>query len=195
MDSSDFELALLGRLMLGSVFIVSAGLKLKGMAAFLEAVAGYRLLSRWAIAPVGVTIAGLELLLGFSLLVGFYVGVSAAMISILLAIFTGAVSLKMAKGEPVRNCGCFGQLLPESSHWALFARNATFLGLCMYLVLSSRFSTMFDPLPIDSSLLPTILMAIAAVLILYLSSYIFQLLEPFSLLHGRQRISSTGRRS
>lgn len=91
----------------GGVFIYAALVKLAEPAAFVEAVAGYRLLPTWMEAPAAFSVAWLELVAGAGLLIPRLRPAASALLSALLAVFIAALASAWWRGLNVE-CGCFG---------------------------------------------------------------------------------------
>ena len=132
MNTARFSLVL--RLLLAGVFLFSALSKLKGVGLFEIAIVDQGLAATRAQAalPARLVIA-FEIFLGSALLFPYYL----KRLLLPLAIATlGAFALlqgyQVIAGQPARDCGCFGELLPMSSGASLL-KNVILLGLAVWL--------------------------------------------------------------
>lgn len=97
----------LGAWLLGAVFLAAALPKIADPPGFAEALHAYRLLPDAMLAPLALFLPWLELLAALALITG-PARRSAALIALtLLAVFMGALTINLARGNPV-DCGCFG---------------------------------------------------------------------------------------
>ena len=101
-------LILLGRLVLGGVFLYAAYTKLRHpWMIFAMSVNSYHLLPEWAVAVVARTLPWMEAALGALLIIGFGLRYVAAAASAVLRIFFGAMLRSYFIGQGI-DCGCFG---------------------------------------------------------------------------------------
>jgi putative oxidoreductase len=91
---------------LGALFVVAAVPKIADPPAFAHMVYNYRLLPGVAVNVLALVLPWLELLAGGALLLGFWKRTAARTTGLLLLIFIGALSVNLARRNPV-NCGCF----------------------------------------------------------------------------------------
>jgi uncharacterized membrane protein YphA (DoxX/SURF4 family) len=91
---------------LGAIFVVAAIPKIADPPSFAHMIYNYRLLPGWAINAMALVMPWVELLAGLALILGFWRRTAAQIIGILLLLFIGALSINLARGNPV-NCGCF----------------------------------------------------------------------------------------
>jgi hypothetical protein len=108
------------RIVIGSLFIVSAISKLFPIEAFDLAIVNQGI-TNWNIAPyLSRFIISVELFLGISFFVTPFVKKIAVPFSfLLLAVFCVHLIYLIATGSGSKNCGCFGELIPMSSLEAL----------------------------------------------------------------------------
>ena len=102
-------LLIIGRVLLGAVFIYAAYSKLRQPSYILFAMAihSYKLAPEWAELALARTLPWLELALGLALLGGIWLRYTATAASALLAIFFGVMTRSYLAGQQI-NCGCFG---------------------------------------------------------------------------------------
>ena len=144
-----------------TIFFGSAALKFSQPTEFRAAVESYRLVPEAMAAVLGWFIPVLELAGAIGLVVVATRGAAALLLLSLLAAFTGAIALNLARGRRDLDCGCFGPLLRQPLSGWLVARN----GLLALLVLAAF--TPVDVRPLVSLDYLTIAAAATALVILY----------------------------
>lgn len=130
---------LLVRLALAAVFVASATGKLLDLAGSRKALAEFGV-PVWLVAPAGWLLPLVELAVVLALLpvASAWIGALAAIV--LLASFTAAIGVALARGSRP-DCHCFGALSPGESRpigWRSLARNAVLLGLAGYVAIWGR---------------------------------------------------------
>jgi uncharacterized membrane protein YphA (DoxX/SURF4 family) len=149
---------------LAVIFAASGAMKLADLDLFEGAVANYRLLPRVMEKPAAFLIPILECACAAAVLVPITRGVAALGILALLALFTGAVAINLARGRVDIDCGCFGPALrQELSAWML-VRNAALAAIAAFALMpaESRGMVWLDWV--------TIAMGGAALVVLYFSA-------------------------
>jgi len=109
------------RVYLGGVFIYASMYKINYPAEFAESIAAYQLAPFWALNPTALLMPWLELIAGVLLVIGVRTRAAAAAIGGMLALFSLAVLLALARGIPV-GCGCFSSV-EETLGWGTLARD------------------------------------------------------------------------
>jgi uncharacterized membrane protein YphA (DoxX/SURF4 family) len=105
------------RLGLGVLLIVAGVLKAHdGPAATATSIAGYRILPPAIVAPLGVALPYVEILLGGYLVAGLFARAAAWVATAQFAIFAVAVGSLVVRNIPA-DCGCFGSALPTPPTW------------------------------------------------------------------------------
>ena len=99
---------LVGRLMLGGVFVVASIEKIADPSAFATSIGNYRLVSPDVALVVATILPWLELFCGLGLLFGLAARGSALLASLMLFVFTAGVASALARGLDI-SCGCFTQ--------------------------------------------------------------------------------------
>ena len=128
-------LILLGRLILGVIFVVAAYMKLK--APWIEFAGGlnaFEILPESALEPVARTLPWAELALGVALISGIWQRWFALIASLLLALFFTVMVRSYAIGLKI-DCGCFGPgdaLGPKT-----LARDFSMLALAVAVTIAS----------------------------------------------------------
>lgn len=100
-------LVLIGRLILGGVWIAAGYAKITDLDASVRAVRAYQLLPELGAQVVGSALPAAELLLGVLLVLGAFVRVSALVSALLMLGFVVGIASAWARGLRI-DCGCFG---------------------------------------------------------------------------------------
>jgi len=101
-------LLLLGRLVLGGIFVYAAYAKLRNpWMLFAMSLDSYRMLPAWIIAPIARLMPWVEMSLGVLLLAGWGLRWVGACASAMLVVFIGAMIHAQSRGLAI-DCGCFG---------------------------------------------------------------------------------------
>lgn len=96
--------------------------KLSEPAAFLSALAGYRLVPEALLGAVARIVPVVEAALALGLLIPLTRTVALAGAALLIASYAGAMAVNLLRGRSYIDCGCGGAAHPLS--WGLVARNA-----------------------------------------------------------------------
>lgn len=91
---------------LGAIFAAASLPKIVDPPSFAHMIYNYRLVPGPLLNLAGLVMPWLELLLGLALILGIWKRTAAALIGGLLLLFTVAISLNLARGNPI-DCGCF----------------------------------------------------------------------------------------
>ena len=122
------------RLSLASLFAGAAAHKLREPRAFVATLRNYRLLPDWLAAPSAVALLVAESGVAVSLLVTTSAGAGAA--TVLLALYSAAIAVNLARGRRDIDCGCLGPRRRQTlSEWLLL-RNAV-VGAAALLLLAA----------------------------------------------------------
>lgn len=122
------------RTALSLLFVAAALHKFGDVGAFRAAVADYRIVPEPFIAVVAVLLIGAELLLAAGLMATTGSAAAAAAAG-LLAVYTAAIGVNLARGRRV-DCGCFGPAARRPLGAALLFRNLVLLLLALVAGLS-----------------------------------------------------------
>ncbi|MBD5656582.1 MAG: DoxX family membrane protein [Candidatus Eremiobacteraeota bacterium] len=105
------------RLILGGLLIVAGVMKAHdGPALTATTIAGYRILPPSLVAPLGVALPYVEVLLGGYLLAGFLTRIAGWIAAAQFAVFSAAVASLVIRNIPA-DCGCFGSGIPTPPSW------------------------------------------------------------------------------
>ena len=99
-------LSIRAQLGLGAVFVAAAIPKIADPPSFAHMIYNYRLLPGAALNAFALVLPWIEILCGLALVLGVGKRTGALGAALLLAVFIGALSINLARGNPV-NCGCF----------------------------------------------------------------------------------------
>lgn len=135
---------LVANVLLGSLFLLSGGGKLRDFAGFVGTLGNYRLLPAALVRPAGAMIVLAELALGAAAIIAVPLGSQIAMLGIaaLLLAYAAAMGINIARGRDHIDCGCLGFGAAQATlGWELVLRNvalATFAFAVFALPLSAR---------------------------------------------------------
>ncbi len=122
-------------LTLAAIFGASAAMKVADVAMFESSLANYRLLPR-AIEPIAACLVPLaEAACATSILFAASRTIAAAGLIALLAAFSGAIAINLARGRSNIDCGCFGPMLRQPLSAWLLVRNLILVALAAALML------------------------------------------------------------
>jgi hypothetical protein len=150
-------------LALSIICTTSAAMKFAGIGQFAAAVENYRMLPPLLVPLVVWFIPALESAAALGLLLETTRPAAALLMVALLAVFTGAIGVNIARGRREIDCGCFGPLLKQSLSGWLIARNAVLLGAALAVAIPAR------PRSLELVDLATIVFGAATLVVLYLS--------------------------
>ena len=109
--------ALVVRVAIGALLMIAGAIKLHdGASSTASAIAAYRLLPVTVVAPLGIALPFVELVLGAYLACGFQTRVAAALAALQFTVFAAAVGSLVVRHVPA-DCGCFGSVLRTSPSW------------------------------------------------------------------------------
>ncbi len=91
---------------LGALFAAAAVPKILDPPAFAHMIYNYRLLPGSAVNAVALVLPWIEIWVAGALILGFWKRTAAGLAGVLLLVFIGALTVNLARGNPV-NCGCF----------------------------------------------------------------------------------------
>lgn len=124
-------IALLVRLYLGGLFIYASLNKIIYPTEFSDNIAAYLLVPFWLVNPLAIFLPWIELVSGVCLVTGIRVRASAAIITILMGVFTIAVVMVLVKEIPI-DCGCF-QNVGDPVSWKTVVRDLVWLAMGLYV--------------------------------------------------------------
>jgi putative oxidoreductase len=140
-------IALGARLYLGSLFLFACWHKLLDPHAFAVDIATYQILPLALVNLLAIVLPWVELLTGFMLLLGLRTRAASLLVAAMLAMFTAAISIAVAKGLDLA-CGCFASqgAAEDPISWKTIVRDAAWLLLAIYVVNFDRRPLGFDRL-------------------------------------------------
>jgi hypothetical protein len=115
------DLRIVGQLIVGQVFLVSALGKSAAPVRFAQAVENYEIVPVRIAFLVGLAIVPVELVIAFAHLTGFGIAAAAPVGLFLLCCFTVVTSVALAKGRALP-CYCFGGHSADIISWRSMAR-------------------------------------------------------------------------
>ena len=126
------------RVVVGGLLLVAGFMKVRhGLHRFTLAVLSYEIVRGTAAHALARAIAFAEIVLGVLLLTGIFTKSAAVVAAVLVAVFTVAIGVSLARRRP-HSCGCGGPLeAPIGAQ--LIVRNAVLLGALALLAVRSGF--------------------------------------------------------
>ena len=94
------------RVYIGVVFVLASLYKIHDPYAFALSIATYQILPLWVINPFALLLPWVELLVGITMVLGYWTRESAALISGMMVMFLIALTLALTKDLQM-SCGCF----------------------------------------------------------------------------------------
>lgn len=117
---------LVADVLLGGMFLLSGGTKLRDLPNFIGTLGNYQLLPAALVRPAGAMIALAELALGAAAIIAIPLGSQIAMLGIAALLFTyaAAMGINIARGRDHIHCGCLGFGAAQATlGWELVSRN------------------------------------------------------------------------
>lgn len=136
-------LQLVFRLVLAWVFIDSGWEKLYQLDTFYISAQNYKILPPLLTYFYAACVPWLEILAGVYLLLGLFRRFASALTGALLVSFLIAIAVVLIRGDAI-DCGCYVGGHSEPVTWELFARDALFLMMCVYLFFSPVWPVSLD---------------------------------------------------
>jgi putative oxidoreductase len=132
-------LALAARLYLGTIFVLACWHKIAEPGAFTIDIATYQILPLALINPMAIVLPWTELAAGLMLLVGFRTRAAALLVAGMMAMFSVAISIAVARGLDM-SCGCFASqgAAEDPISWRTIVRDGAWLILALYVLLLDR---------------------------------------------------------
>jgi hypothetical protein len=124
-------LSVAGRACVGLVFLVAATQKSRHWKILFGVIANYRLLPRFAVAPVAALLPPLEMGVGLALLSAQLMPWAEFAAVALLALFAAAMAVNLRRSRADIDCGCGQSFLKQTLSWTLVARNAGLAALLL----------------------------------------------------------------
>jgi hypothetical protein len=127
----DPAVGLFAALGIALVFGASAASKITGWQEFAGAVQNYRLLPGAAVRPFAYTLPLVEAAAAAGLLLAATRPYAAGVAIALLALFSLAIGINIARGRRHIDCGCFRAAFRQPLSWWLVGRNTAFAALAL----------------------------------------------------------------
>lgn len=118
---------------LAAVFTLALPGKLRDFAAFAATVANYRIVPAGVSPAVAAAVVAGELAVVAGLVLPPSRAAAAGLAAVLLATFTIAIAVNLARGRRTIDCGCFRGLIRERLGWSHVARNLLLLAAALQI--------------------------------------------------------------
>lgn len=123
--------ALVFRVYLAGIFIYASLHKINFPADFADNIASYLIVPQVFVNPLAVFMPWMELVCGLFLLAGVRVRAASLLISVMLFLFTIAVTVALVRETPI-GCGCF-QNVGDPISWLTVLRDLTWLAMGLHV--------------------------------------------------------------
>ena len=117
------------RLFLASLFIRAVYAKLQFPSQFTDAVRGYELVPSSLAGTFAAGLLAIEILIAGALLIPNFAPLAAWAAGFVLALYSLAIGINLARGRRDIDCGCAGPLARQTLHEMLIARNLVYVAL------------------------------------------------------------------
>ena len=107
------------------VFTSAGAAKIGARARFRAAVFEYRILPGWMVPGVALLLPPMEVLLGLTLLLPRYIGISSVAAALLLLVFATAMAINLSRGRKTIDCGCSLSSGGQRIHSTMVIRNVS----------------------------------------------------------------------
>jgi uncharacterized membrane protein YphA (DoxX/SURF4 family) len=122
------------RFLLGGIFIFASYDKILNPGAFAEAVFNYQILPNNMVNLTAIILPWLELIVGFCLIIGWWLPGAVVIVNVLMIIFISALTFNLARDLDV-HCGCFSTDVSETAAiWLTLLRDTFFLVVSFFLI-------------------------------------------------------------
>jgi putative oxidoreductase len=128
-------IALAARLYLGGLFLLACWHKILDPRAFAIDIATYQMLPLALVNPLAIVLPWLELVTGALLVLGLRARAASLLTAAMLAMFTAAISVAVARGLDL-SCGCFASqgMAEDPISWRTIVRDGAWLLLACYVL-------------------------------------------------------------
>lgn len=130
-------LLLAARIVVGLMFIIVGIGKISNAAEFAKEIGNYAILPEQFLNITAISVAWIELLIGFFFLFGVEIKASGLLIFLLLFVFTTAVIIAMAKGLNI-NCGCYSNIASQKVGMPKVLENTGMMLLTLIVLFSKN---------------------------------------------------------
>ncbi|MEN6463577.1 MAG: MauE/DoxX family redox-associated membrane protein [Syntrophaceae bacterium] len=125
------RIALVFRICIGVLFLYAGIIKTGDPAGFAVAIGNYQILPQWAVNPAAIVLPLLEILLGITLILGFWIEGGSLFATVLFAVFSFALAFNLIRGLDI-NCGCFSAS-PKKISWLYFLRDLGLMSMSIFV--------------------------------------------------------------
>jgi uncharacterized membrane protein YphA (DoxX/SURF4 family) len=125
------------RLFLASVFVRAVYAKLRFPSLFTDAVRGYELVPARLTGAFAAALLAIECLIAPALLIPRIAPLAAWVAGFVLALYSLAIGINLARGRRDIDCGCAGPLARQTLHEMLIVRNLVYMVLAMVLAVGA----------------------------------------------------------
>ncbi|UCE64692.1 MAG: hypothetical protein JSU59_06085 [Nitrospirota bacterium] len=116
----------------GMIFLSALGKSLD-MPGFIEVLKAYQAFPPAALKSLAFCVTGIEFFLGFWILSGYRLSLSAWGAALLNTLYTGWMVITLLRGLAISNCGCFGVFFPQPLTWLTPIGDLVLVGMCVLL--------------------------------------------------------------
>jgi uncharacterized membrane protein YphA (DoxX/SURF4 family) len=135
------------RIVTGGVFVFSGFIKLISPSEeFAEVIRSYQLAPESLLYPLALVIPWIEVLSGAFLVLGLFSRTAAALVAFQLAGFMTVLSIVIATGIDLEDCGCFAALGFKETPLQALIRDAVLLAMVLVFIFSRNRSFSLDSL-------------------------------------------------
>jgi len=152
-------------LVLAFLFGASCASKIRAWEEFVGVAQNYRLLPRPLVRPVAYALPPIEGAVALGLLASPSRRLAAIVAIALLAVFSAAVGVNLARGRRHIDCGCFRGVLRQPLSWWLLGRNGVLITLALICVpdaAAARALTWLDLVTVGGGTVALVLLLVAA---------------------------------
>jgi putative oxidoreductase len=132
-------LSLPARVYLAVLFLLACWHKILDPGSFALDIATYQILPLVLVNPMAIVLPWVELAAGLMLLAGFKARAASILVAAMMAVFTAAICIALAKGLDM-SCGCFASqgLEEDPISWRTVLRDSFWLALSLYVLAFDR---------------------------------------------------------
>lgn len=121
------------RLLVGGILLTSALGKSLDLPGFVEVLVTCHAIPMPLLWPAGLTITGLEWLLGVWILSGRRLATGTLAVAVLYSIYALWMAVGLLRGLDLPNCGCYGVFYPQPLRWYSPLEDLAVVGMCYAL--------------------------------------------------------------
>ena len=121
------------QLLIGGIIFASALGKSLDLAGFVAVLDTYRAFPDSTLWPLGLSVTGVEFVLGAWVLSGWHLQTSALVGAGLNGVYAVWMAISLGRGLELTNCGCFGVFFPQPLTWLSPVEDLVMVCLCLAL--------------------------------------------------------------